>query len=168
MELFRKVIPDDSVLFSCSQILDRVPNRERSLKNAIGLGVSFVSFAMFASSFLRMCSAHSHNENPTRLDLTSSLHLSSLHLDAVKCLTSLHALSSTAQRQPSTSVHSVQQRDTRSPREKFSAFIKTIADSIDIALLLKSPIFILFTLSNFFTSIGKQHRFHTDMNRKQK
>ncbi|XP_003745670.2 monocarboxylate transporter 12-like [Galendromus occidentalis] len=57
--------------------------------------------------------------------------------------------------QPSISVHSVQQReDTRGAREKFSAFMKTITDSIDIALLLKSPIFILFALSNFFTSIG--------------
>ncbi|XP_022698980.1 uncharacterized protein LOC111266085 [Varroa jacobsoni] len=56
--------------------------------------------------------------------------------------------------QPSLSVHSVQTRNQRSPHKQFASFIKTIADSIDLALLLRSPVFILFALSNFFTSIG--------------
>lgn len=56
--------------------------------------------------------------------------------------------------QPSLSLHSVQLKDTRTRREKFASFVKTICDSIDLALLLKSRVFILFALSNFFTSIG--------------
>ncbi|OQR78859.1 monocarboxylate transporter 14-like, partial [Tropilaelaps mercedesae] len=56
--------------------------------------------------------------------------------------------------QPSLSIHSAQMRDQRSPHEKFASLVTTIVDSIDLALLLGSPVFILFALSNFFTSIG--------------